>query len=51
MSEDEMRNLVLIEAKRHIEIARLDADALDAPEHMRLASALLWLLVSKPGHR
>lgn len=44
MSENEMRDLILMEAKRRLEIARLDRDALDADGHLRLAAAMLWLL-------
>lgn len=44
MNEDEMKRMILNDAKRHLEIARLDREAVDADEHMKLAAAMLWLL-------
>lgn len=47
MTEEEMKNVILTEARRHLEIARLDRGALDAGQHMKLAAAMLWLLAVK----
>lgn len=45
MSNEEIRELILAEAKRHLEIARIDT--LDKDGHLKLAAAMLWLLADK----